>query len=139
MEFVLEPTITKELLLNRLSEESIMEHYLGVQVRKGLFISPLRKDTRPTCSFYRSNKTGRLIFKDFGTDFSGDFVTVVMHKFCCSYGKALQTIANDFGIVSNKHLTVNQPLIQYSNTKFEETSDAQIQVEIKPFSQYELD
>lgn len=116
-----------------------MEHYLGVPVRKGLFISPLRNDRRPTASFYRSNKTGRLIFKDFGTDFSGDFITVVMYKFSCSYGKALQIIANDFGIISNKHLTVNQPLIKYSNTKFEETSDAQIQVEIKPFEQYELD
>lgn len=140
MEFVLEPlTITKELILNRVSEETLMEHYLGVPVRKGLVISPLRKDTRPTASFYRSKTSGRLIFKDFGSNFSGDFVSVVMCKFNCSYGKALQIIANDFGIIRSKNLVINKPLIEYSNTKFEDTSECVIQVEIKEFDQYELD
>ena len=139
MEFVLEPiTITRELLLSRISEESIMEHYLGVPVRKGLFISPLRNDRRPTASFYRSNKTGRLIFKDFGTDFSGDFITVVMYKFSCSYGKALQIIANDFGIITKKHLVKNKPKMEFTNKRFEETGDAVIQVEIKDFSNKEI-
>lgn len=140
MEFVLEPiNITKDLILNRVSEEKLMEHYLGVPVKKGLFKSPLRRDNFPTMSFYRSNKTGRLIVKDFGSDFCGDFVSVVMEKFRCSYGKALQIVANDFGITSNKHLVKNAPLIEYTNTKFEETTGAIIQVEIKEFEQYELD
>ena len=140
MEFVLEPiNITKDLILNRVSEERLMEHYLGVPVKKGLFRSPLRQDNRPTCAFYRSNKTGRLLVKDFGNNFSGDFVSVVMEKFRCSYGKALQTIANDFGIISSKHLVKNEPLIEYTNTKFEETTGAIIQVELKEFDQYELD
>lgn len=140
MEFVLEPiNITKDLILNRVSEEKLMEHYLGVPVKKGLFRSPLRNDVRPTMSFYRSNKTGRLIVKDFGSDFCGDFMSVVMEKFRCSYGKALQIVANDFGIISSKHLIKNEPLIEYTNTKFEETTGAIIQVEIKKFEQYELD
>lgn len=140
MEFVLEPiTITKELILNRVSEEKLMEHYLGVPVKKGLLKSPLRKDNRPTCAFYRSKRSGRLIFKDFAGFFAGDFVSVVMYKFNCSYGKALQIIANDFGIIQNKNLQVNEPLIKYSNTKFEDTTDAIIQAEIKDFEQYELD
>ena len=40
--FNLEPSeqkITKELLLSRASEETYMEHYLGIPVKKGLFIS----------------------------------------------------------------------------------------------------
>lgn len=116
-----------------------MEHYLGVPVRKGLLKSPLRRDQRPTCAFYRSKKSGRLIFKDFSGDFSGDFVSVVMRVHNCSYGKALQIIANDFGIIHNKNLVVNKSLIKYTNTKFEDTNDAIIQVEIKEFEQYELD
>lgn len=140
MVFVLEPiTITKELILSRVSEETLMEHYLGAPVRKGLLKSPLRNDNKPTCAFYRSKKSGRLIFKDFAGFFIGDFVSVVMYKFNCSYGKALQIIANDFGIIHNKNLTVNEPLIKYSNTKFEDTTDAVIQVEVKDFEPYELD
>lgn len=140
MKFVLEPiTITKELILNRVNEETLMEHYLGVPVKKGLLKSPLRNDTQPTCAFYRSKKNGRLIFKDFAGFFQGDFVSVVMYKFNCTYGKALQIIANDFGIISNKNLAINKPLTKYSNVKFEGNNDAIIQVEIKDFDQYELD
>ncbi|MEG0773576.1 hypothetical protein [Clostridium sp.] len=140
MEYILEPiTITKELILNRVSEETLMEHYLGAPVRKGLLKSPLRNDNKPTCAFFRNPKSGRLIFKDFAGFFIGDFMSVVMYKFSCTYSRALQIIANDFGIIHNKNLIVNEPLIKYSNTKFEDTTDAIIQIEIKNFEQYELD
>jgi hypothetical protein len=139
MQFTLGPTtVTKELILNSVSEETLMEHYLGVPVKKGLLKSPLRQDNKPTCAFYR-NKKGDLIFKDFRGDFSGNFISVVMYKFQCSYGKALNIIANDFGIVSRPKLQVNPLLIKYTNKKFEETQEAIIQIEVKDFEQYELD
>ena len=139
MELALQPTtISKELILNNVSEETLMEHYLGIPVRKGLFKSPLRKDNQPTCSFYRNNK-GELIFHDFSGQFHGNFISVVMYKFQCSYGKALGIIANDFGIVKRPKLQVNPPLIKYTNTSFKETSGSIIQVELKEFEQYELD
>lgn len=35
MQFTLGPTtVTKELILNRVSEETLMEHYLGVPVKR---------------------------------------------------------------------------------------------------------
>lgn len=114
-----------------------MEHYLGVPVQKGLHRSPLRNDVKPTCAFYR-NKNGDLIFKDFGSNFSGNFISIVMYKFNCSFYMALQIIANDFGIISRKDIILNKPKIKYSNTKFEETKPAIIQVEIKEFNDYEL-
>ena len=139
MKFTLQPLkVTKEVILNNVSEETLMEHYLGIPVRKGLFKSPLRQDNKPTCAFYR-NKKGDLIFKDFRGDFMGNFISVVMYKFQCSYGKALNIIANDFGIVTRPKLQVNKPLMKYTNTEFKETQEAIIQVEIKDFDQYELD
>lgn len=139
MKFTLQPLkVTKEIILNNVSEETLMEHYLGIPVRKGLFKSPLRQDNKPTCAFYR-NKKGDLIFKDFRGDFMGNFISVVMYKFQCSYGKALNIIANDFGIVTRPKLQVNKPLMKYTNTEFKETQEAVIQVEIKDFDQYELD
>jgi hypothetical protein len=138
MYFTLQPIRpSKELILSKVSEETLMEHYLGIPVKKGLFKSPLRKDNRPTCSYFR-NKNGNLLFKDFGTSFTGDFVSVVMCKFNCSYGKALGIIANDFGIITRPKLKVNEPLIEYTNNKLDIAQDAVIQVEIKDFDEYEL-
>ena len=56
--------LTQELLLRYNSEETYMEHYLGIPVKKWLFKSPLRKDNTPTCAFFRDS-AGRLVFKDF--------------------------------------------------------------------------
>ena len=139
MEFVLEPTrITKELILRKVSEETLMEHYLGIPVKKGLFRSPLRKDNTPTASFYR-NSRGDLIFKDFSGHFQGSAIDVVMYKFQCSYSKALHIIANDFGIISRPSFTKNKSLIpEYSNVKFEEKGQAAIQVELKEYTEKEL-
>ena len=114
MEITLEPIrVTKEMILNKVPQEQLMEHYLGIPVKKGLFKSPLRNDKNPTCSFYR-NKNGDLIFKDFGSSFCGNFISVVMEKFQCTFPKALQIIGNDFGIIHNKNLTVNKPKLEYT-------------------------
>ena len=65
MEITLEPIrVTKEMILKKVPQEQLMEHYLGIPVKKGLFKSPLRKDNHATCAFYW-NKNGDLIFKDF--------------------------------------------------------------------------
>lgn len=72
-------------------------------------------------------------------DFYGNFISVVMYKFDCPYGKALQIIANDFGIVSRKNLTINKPLIKYTNQKFNDTTQAVIQIEDKSWEDYELE
>lgn len=138
MDLTLGPLIpTKELILKHVSEEQLMEHYLGIHVGKGLFKSPLRNDKSPTAAFYR-DKRGRLIFKDFRGDFSGDFVSVVMFKFNCTFAKALQIIANDFDIMPNSSLPKNKAKIEYSGNKLEEQKSAIIQVEIRDFQDYEL-
>jgi len=130
--------VTKELILSKITEENIMEHYLGIPVnKKGKFCSPLRKDNNPTCTYYRS-KGGRLFFRDWSGAFYGDCFEVVMYKFNCSYYMSLQIIANDFGLVSRPKLAVNPPLTEYTNETFEETGSAVIEVEIKDFDQHEL-
>jgi len=131
--------ITKELLLSKYTQETFFEHYLGVPVKKGLFCSPsiIRIDKSPTCSFYKDKK-GILKFKDFaGPTF--DFVGCVMHIFNCNYYKALNIIANDFGFIHSENLPINLPKIHYTGTELKQTEKARIQVEVKDFSQKELD
>ena len=141
MEFQLEvtPKITKEFLFSQVSQETLMEHYLGVPVKKGLFVCPsfIRKDTKPTCAFYKDSK-GSIIFKDFA-GISGDVITVVMEVFQCSYYQALRIVANDFGLLPYSKMDVNPPKISYSGNILEETKSAIIQVELKDFTKKELD
>lgn len=131
--------ITKELLLSKeWTQETYFEHYLGIPVKKGLFCSPsiIRRDTKPTCAFYK-NSNGVLKYKDFaGPTF--DFVGAVMYIFKCSYYKALQIIANDFGFIQVKDIPINLPKIQYTGIELKETTHAKIQVEIQEFSEKEL-
>ena len=137
LDFTFEPKITKSYLLSQYSEETYMEYYLGIKVAKGLFCSPLRRDNTPTCSFYK-NKSGELIFKDFNGSFYGNFISVVMEKYHVSYYKALQIIAEDFNL-SKRHtdkVAINP--IKPSTTVFKDTGPADVRVEIKDFTQEEL-
>ena len=138
MQFTIEPTITKDYLLSKYSQETYMEYYLGIPVKKGLFKSPLRIDDHPTCSFY-VNKSGDVIFNDFKGDFYGNFISVVMRKFSCTYHQALKIIANDFGLISSPNLKKNKGKINERAEKFEETGPASIQIEMQDFSQKELE
>lgn len=133
---ITEPKITKEFLLSKNSEETYMSTYLGIPVKRGLQISPLRRDRKPTASFYR-NKKGELIFHDFGIGFNENFIGVVMHLNQCTYQKALQIIAEDFGYIER---TKNrQPIkLKITNEKIEEKADTLIQIEEQDFTTLEL-
>lgn len=135
--FSFKPNITKELILSRFSEEQLMEYYLHVSVKKGLFRSPLRKDRRPTCSFYR-NGSNTLIFKDFATGQHLNIFGVVQEIFRCNYFEALRIIANDMGIVRDKSLQKNSGKINENPVKIQDKEMSKIQVEIQDFTNLEL-
>lgn len=136
MDFSFNRNITKEKLLQHYSQETYLEYYLGIPVKKGLFLSPLRQDKTPTCSFY-VNKSGDIIFKDFNGSFSGNFVNVVMFLKGCSYHKALQQIAIDFNIIKGEG--IKNKSIKASSTKFEDSGPSKIQITQKEFSEVELE
>lgn len=138
LDFNFEPKITKQFLLSKCSEETYMKFYLGIDVKKGLFISPLRKDNRPTCSFYR-NKSGELIFKDFSGEFYGNFINVVMYKYNVNYHQALKIIANDFGFIKNSKIIKHEGIITNNTSKFTGSNSSDIKVEFKPYTKEDLD
>lgn len=131
-----EVNLTKDFILSKVKEEEIWSHY-GVPITKGLFCSKIRVDKTPTCSLYR-NRSGRLIMKDFGTNWSGDCFAYVSELYNISFYEALQTIANDFGLVK-LNIEKHKPKIKYNGEEIKVNSAAIIQVEIRPFQQYELD
>lgn len=137
-EYTIPEKLSRDMILDHVSEEAIMQFYLGVNIRsKKLFKSPFRADRHVTCSLYRNNKQ-KLIFKDFAT---GDYLTfegVVMKKFGCNYWDALKIIANDFGIKHDSSIKKNKGKIDYSIPRIEDKEISKIQVEIKDFTELEL-
>jgi hypothetical protein len=128
--------ITKEYLLSKYSEETYMNYYLGLPIKKGLFKNPLRKDKKVTCSFYK-NKSGELIFHDFATGQCLNFINVVMSKYDVNYYSALRIIAEDFNLTNkttNKHKIV---IKEYA--KFKNSDMSKIQVRIREFTKTDLD
>ena len=137
MDFSFQPKITKELILSRFSEEQLMEYYLHIPVKKGLFRSPLRRDKQPTCSFYR-NKSGTLIFKDFATGQHLNIFDIVQSIFRCDYFESLRIIANDFGIVRDNALHKNPGKINLNPIKIKDKEISKIQIEVQEFTDSEL-
>lgn len=127
--------ITKELIESKISQETLMSTYYGVPIKNGLFKAKNRIDHRPTVSYYKNSK-GRIIVKDFGSDYTGDWIYVVMNKYQCSYQKALNIAANDFGIQSFPKLEKNK--IIESKETLEDKQGAIIQVEIRDFTESDI-
>lgn len=134
LDFDLSPKITKEFLLSKYTQETYMQYYLGVPVKKGLFCSPLRRDKRPTCSFYKSGDT--LYMKDFGTGKNYNFVSVVMEKYGLNYFQALKSIAIDFGFIKGKKV-LKKKIVEVP--KFSESKTADIKIEFKDYTKKELE
>ena len=137
MDFLFQQKLTKELILSKFSEEQIMEFYLHIPVKKGLFRSPIRNDKRPTCSIFR-NKSGTLCYKDFATGQNLDVFDIVQTLYNCDYHQSLKIIANDFGIINNKNISKNVGKINYNYNKINDKTISKIQVEIQDFTEQDL-
>lgn len=89
--------ITKQKILDKITEEKIMERYLGLEVDTECFLhNPLRPDRRAGCRFYYNNK-GRLYFHDWGK-FHWDCFAVVQYRYGETFMEALKRIVYDFSL-----------------------------------------
>ena len=132
----LQPNITKDFILSKINQESIMQYYTGLDVSsKKLMLSPFRNDHKVTCSFYKS-KSDILYLHDFATNEHINCFQVVMKKFNVNYYEALDIIAKDFGLIEGTHSNKTAPIIIQP---LKETESARIQVQIKKYSNKELE
>lgn len=123
---------TEQEIYNELSQESIMEYYLGITPGQGLFTNPFRKDTNPGCSFWRNPETGTLYFKDWATGRAYNCISIIMERFNLIYSRALkklnmdmENIKNQFPIESASYVTSKNVLIQAEAKKKFDTWDLQ--------------
>ena len=137
MEFIsLKPKITKDFILSKVNQESIMQHYTGLDVSsKKLMLSPFRVDNHFTVSFYKS-KSDILYLHDFATNEHINCFQAVMKKFGVNFYEALDIIAKDFGLIEGSNDLKIKPLNVQS---LKETESSKIQVQIKNYSDDELE
>ena len=138
MEFVsLKPKITKDFILSKVNQESIMQHYTGLDVSsKKLMLSPFRTDNHFTVSFYKS-KSNILYLHDFATNEHINCFQAVMKKYGVNYYEALDIVAKDFNLIKGENNNTEvQPLTIPS---LKETEPSRIQVQIKNYSDKELE
>jgi DNA primase len=128
--------ITKDFILSKVNQETILSHYLGFAIEtKKLFVSPFRDDKNPTCGVYKS-KSGIVYFHDFATNKHYNCFNVVMEKYNCSYYKALKIIASDFNLIEEQVVKKTKIIpIKEIDTK----GSTFLQAEIKEFSEDELE
>ena len=132
----LQPNVTKDFILSKINQESIMQYYTGLDVSsKKLMLSPFRNDHKVTCSFYKS-KSDILYLHDFATNEHINCFQIVMKKFNVNYYEALDIIAKDFGLIEGTHSNKTAPIIIQP---LKETESARIQVQIKKYSNKELE
>lgn len=136
MEFVsLRPQITKKFILSRINQESIMQYYTNQDINsKKLYKSVIRQDNHVTVGYYKS-KSGILYMHDFATNEHLDCWNVVMRLYNCSFYKALNIIANDFGLSDTNVVPTKINIIP----EIKETESSIIQVQIKDFTDRELE
>lgn len=107
------PKLTKEYILERVTQEDIMEKYLKIPVNTenmygNSFCNPFRKDESPTCNYYYDD-AGKLRMRDFGGEWTDrlynmDIFDVIGHIYMIDPGnkqgfKIIQNIiAKDFNI-----------------------------------------
>lgn len=94
--------LTKEDVLEFLSQEDIYSYYIGEPVKQGDTLnSPLREDNVPSFSlYYHKSIHNTLMFYDFATKDCGDVVTFVSKLFNITYYEALIKISFDFNLSS---------------------------------------
>ena len=98
--FVYNEKITKEDIIERISQEEIYSYYIGEPIVSGVKLnSPLRKDNVPSFAiYYHKSKLNTLMYYDFATKQSGDCISFVCRLFNLKYGEALFKIAYDFNL-----------------------------------------
>ena len=136
MEFIsLKPKITKDFILSKVNQESIMHYYTGLDINsKKLMLSPFRSDNHNTVSFYKS-KSDILYLHDFATGEHISCFQAVMKLYNCNYYEALDIIAKDFGLIEGEHQISTFKIVP----ELKETESAKIQVQIKDYTDEELE
>lgn len=135
--------LTREAVLERVSQEAIFYHYLRIPVRgKKYFCNPLREDRHAGCSFFLSHH-GRLVFMDWASGEQYDCFDAVMQYLQVGFYQALQLINQDFQLgldapVLTGYTAGSAPVIRQDILPLTATVKAKLSARSQPMSEDDL-
>jgi hypothetical protein len=126
--------ISKDQLLAKFSQETIMEYFFQDIVRLGRFyVNPFRDDKTPGCRFFY-NREGVLVFNDFSNNKQYDFFHIASLR-----RSQTMTVYDIYNELSG----INFKLLPKPTIKFRDDEDRQInttiKVEIMPYEKSDFD
>lgn len=108
--------ITTEEILSKVPQHILWKYYCPQWEVGKSFLSPLYKDTRPSCSIF-STTDNNLMLKDFGTGQTYNIFSFVGTKYGINFKETLDVIANDFGLRKIQYSVTPK---EYKNLSIEE-------------------
>lgn len=129
----------KEAIYSKVSEEDIMNYYLGVIHLPTVICSPLRKDTKPSLGLHYS-KDGHICFKDFATGEGGSLIHLIGQSLgLSSYRDALWRIYNDLVLNPNSVTSVIQSPSNTTHRQKRKSPVVDIQVAIRTWKPWDIE
>lgn len=100
--------ITKEEILEKITQESIMERYFPYNINYNkTYCNPFRTDKSPGCTF-KYDKDKRLLFIDWSKRKSYDCFEVCKHVLSSDMHNILKRISRDFNLSTNSFKDINK-------------------------------
>ena len=124
--------ITKEDLLNVVTESDILHRYFNIRKLPVLINSPLRKDINPSFSIFKFGN--KILFKDFATKEKGDIFTLLSCLWRTTFYETISKIYNDILKSHACNIKINKTL----HVKYQQ-SQSIIQCKTRNWKQYDLD
>ena len=129
---MLRRNITEEDIRKVVDDEDIFTRYFGDFELNRTYSSKFRRDRNPSTSFYR-NKSGTLEYIDYANDEILTSISFVMKLFGATYGRAIEIIASDFGIVQGQVREKSKAIKKYAPRK-----EKEIRVGVDSWKQHHL-
>jgi hypothetical protein len=118
-------------VLSRVDESQIFSYYFGYFELRKLYPSKLRRDRKPSTSFFVSTKSGNILYKDFATNEVFNCFTFVARMYNVSFREALAIIAKDFGLIPGTIATTEARTV-LENVSFDKEIKSQTLIQVIP-------
>lgn len=120
----------KTIVKNKLSEEDIMNHYLGELSPR--MKNSLRDDKHDGCNLF-VGRSGDLLFHDFAQNKTYNCYGIVMQKYGLTYKEAMIRILTDFYGLGHITLPKTKRPVKVLKKALERKSEQYIQIQTRPF------
>ena len=131
-------SITKDELLNLITEAEILNLYLGITEVPFLTVSPLRNDKNPSFSYYSPDGI-TIKWKDFGTKEGGSIYELLSKLWNLSFQEVILKIYNDISKDNKSNLNIKFKDKLLDKCCVNKISNTNIQCKVREWKDYDIE